>query len=39
MTIEIYAFRWLPPVAQGFVRDLRLRWACHGHAPFGRHSS
>jgi glutathione S-transferase len=27
MTIEIYAFRWVPPFAQGFVRDLRIRWA------------
>ncbi len=27
MTIEIYAFRWVPPFAQGYVRDLRLRWA------------
>jgi glutathione S-transferase len=27
VTIEIYAFRWVPPFAQGFVRDLRLRWA------------
>jgi glutathione S-transferase len=27
VTIEVYAFRWVPPFAQGFVRDLRLRWA------------
>jgi glutathione S-transferase len=27
MTAEIVAFRWVPPFAQGFVRDLRLRWA------------
>jgi glutathione S-transferase len=27
MTIEVYAFRWVPPFAQGFVRDLRIRWA------------
>jgi glutathione S-transferase len=27
MMIEVYAFRWVPPFAQGFVRDLRLRWA------------
>ena len=27
MTAEIAAFRWVPPFAQGFVRDLRLRWA------------
>ncbi|WP_439816793.1 glutathione S-transferase family protein [Zavarzinia sp. CC-PAN008] len=23
----IYAFRWVPPFAQGLVRDLRVRWA------------
>jgi glutathione S-transferase len=27
MTIEITAFKWVPPFAQGLVRDLRLRWA------------
>ena len=27
MTIEVSAFRWVPPVAQGYVRDLRVRWA------------
>ena len=27
MTIEISAYRWVPPFAQGWVRDLRLRWA------------
>jgi glutathione S-transferase len=27
VTIEVYAFRWAPPFAQGYVRDLRLRWA------------
>jgi len=27
VTIEVYAFRWVPPFAQGFVRDLRIRWA------------
>ena len=26
MTIEVSAFRWVPPVAQGYVRDLRVRW-------------
>src|SRR4030095_14391286 len=26
-TIEITAFRWVPPFAQGVVRDLRARWA------------
>ncbi|MBA3446387.1 MAG: glutathione S-transferase family protein [Pseudaminobacter sp.] len=25
--IEISAFAWVPPFAQGFVRDLRVRWA------------
>jgi glutathione S-transferase len=27
MTIEIAAFRWVPPFAQGYVRDLWVRWA------------
>lgn len=26
--IEITAFKWVPDFAQGFVRDLRPRWAC-----------
>ncbi len=26
-TIEISAFRWVPPFAAGLVRDLRIRWA------------
>ena len=25
--IKVSAFRWVPPVAQGLVRDLRVRWA------------
>jgi glutathione S-transferase len=25
--IQVVAFRWVPPFAQGFVRDLRVRWA------------
>ena len=25
--IEITAFRWVPPFAEGLVRDLRIRWA------------
>src|ERR1700728_1500580 len=25
--IILSAFRWVPPVAQGLVRDLRVRWA------------
>ncbi len=27
MTIEIAAFRWVPAFAQGYVKDLRVRWA------------
>jgi len=27
MTITLTAFRWVPPFAQGYVRDLRIRWA------------
>ena len=27
MTIQVSAFRWVPPFAQGFVRDIRVRWA------------
>ena len=27
MTIEVTAFSWVPPFAQGYVRDLRVRWA------------
>ena len=27
MTIQVSAFRSVPPFAQGFVRDLRVRWA------------
>ena len=27
MTIEVTAFRWVPPFAEGLVRDLRVRWA------------
>ncbi|QSB46093.1 glutathione S-transferase family protein [Tsuneonella flava] len=26
--LEITAFEWVPKFAQGYVRDLRLRWAC-----------
>jgi glutathione S-transferase len=26
-SVEISAFRWVPPFAQGLVRDLRVRWA------------
>ena len=25
--ITVTAFRWVPPFAQGLVRDLRVRWA------------
>lgn len=27
MPIQLTAFRWAPPFAQGYVRDLRVRWA------------
>ena len=27
MTIQVTAFHWVPPFAQGYVRDLRVRWA------------
>jgi glutathione S-transferase len=27
MTVQISTFAWVPPVAQGLVRDLRVRWA------------
>ena len=27
MTIQVAAYRWVPPFAQGYVRDLRIRWA------------
>jgi glutathione S-transferase len=27
MTIDISAFRWVPEFAQGYVKDLRVRWA------------
>jgi glutathione S-transferase len=27
VTIQVSAFRWVPPFAQGYVRDLRVRWA------------
>ena len=26
-TITLTAFRWVPPIVQGIVRDLRVRWA------------
>lgn len=26
-TIEITAYRWVPPLAVGFVKDMRVRWA------------
>jgi glutathione S-transferase len=28
--IRASAFRWVPPFAQGLVRDLRVRWALQG---------
>jgi glutathione S-transferase len=34
-TTYVSALRWVPPFAQGLVRDLRVRWAleeaCHLH--------
>jgi glutathione S-transferase len=27
VSIQVSAFRWVPPFAQGWVRDLRVRWA------------
>src|SRR5215213_1156591 len=27
MNIHVSAFKWVPPFAQGVVRDLRVRWA------------
>ncbi|MBN9561847.1 MAG: glutathione S-transferase family protein [Alphaproteobacteria bacterium] len=27
MNSQVTAFRWVPPFAQGYVRDLRVRWA------------
>jgi glutathione S-transferase len=27
-TLKVSAFPWVPPFAQGLVRDLRVRWAC-----------
>ena len=27
MTYQVTAYRWVPPFAQGYVRDLRVRWA------------
>ena len=32
--IKVSAFRWVPPFAQGLVRDLRVRWALE-EAGFG----
>jgi glutathione S-transferase len=29
MKPKVSAFRWVPPFAQGLVRDLRVRWALH----------
>ena len=27
MTVTLTAFKWVPPFAQGYVKDLRVRWA------------
>jgi glutathione S-transferase len=35
MTIKVSAFRWVPPLVQGLVRDLRVRWALEeAHLPY-----
>jgi glutathione S-transferase len=26
--LKVTAFKWVPPFAQGYVRDLRVRWTC-----------
>ena len=26
-TITVTTFKWVPPIVQGLVRDLRVRWA------------
>ena len=26
-SVEVTAFKWVPPFAQGFVKDMRIRWA------------
>ena len=47
MTVTITAFDWVPPFAQGLVRDLRLRWALEEvgqpyavrYLPLGAHKS
>ncbi len=31
--IKVSAFRWVPPMAQGLVRDLRVRWALEEAQP------
>lgn len=34
-SVRISAFRWVPPFAQGHVRDLRVRWALEeAHIPY-----
>jgi glutathione S-transferase len=34
-TIKVSAFRWVPPLVQGLVRDLRVRWALEeAHLPY-----
>ena len=30
MTIQVSAFRWVPPFAQGYVRDLRVHQILEG---------
>ena len=26
-SVEVTAYRWVPPMARGFVKDMRVRWA------------
>jgi glutathione S-transferase len=45
--IQLTAFQWVPPIAQGLVRDLRVRWALEEAGipyqekllPFGEHKA
>ena len=34
-SVRISAFKWVPPFAQGHVRDLRARWALARKPAFG----
>jgi hypothetical protein len=35
--IRVTTFRWVPPFAQGLVRDLRVRWAPRAGLPYEEH--